>query len=435
MRSEGRNLLPGWQCRILALAGLFLGPTAPLARAGIYNLEEPPSVYVPPYKQVRQPADPQKVNEQVAKITTIDDNVTRVVEAREGKPTALRKAYLELETDLRQRLQKRSLTTAETVSLTACLLRRGRHGDAFAILEKALASCPPTDPGRFLLLLHQAAAYDRDPELKQRALDVQEQALKSWPSAWPGWSKSELDWYYRAEKYEWELMKIRQRQAFPGPLGEQRRASVDALFPRVHFVSMPAIGTDVLSIATAWGLAGLAPSGSSIVAGPLAALGASGAAMIVAADVTGGYEAGRISPAQMAELPVEAEAIVVQLLIWHPGDIRLRWLYGEMLNTRGEVENAFNQLDRCRQEGLSLNAEVQRHCRVLGEAVRRLKSNPPKETVVLPPIIPPSSTPTPAAPLPEWQVLGTGLLVGVFLTLLGVFQVQQWQRRKARLPS
>jgi hypothetical protein len=415
----------GWRLLIMALGGLLLGATSS-ARAGIYNLEEPPWSLQPPYKMVRQPAKPEDVSDQIAKIITIDDNVTRDMEARKREPTPLRTAYVNLEQDLRKRMKTRPLTTAETVSLTACLLRMGRYGEAFGILEKAVANCPPTDPGRFLLLLHQAVAYDQNPELKQRALDLQELALKSWPSAWTGWSKEELDWYYRAEKYQWELMKVRQRQAFPGPIGEQRRATVDALFPRVHYVGLTAIKNDALSIATAWSLAAEPQPGA---AGPAASVAGSVAALIVAGNTTGGYEAGGIAPSQMAELPVEAEALVVQLLLWHPGDLRLRWLYGELLNTRGDVADALDQLTRCRDQRLDA-VELHRHRQILNQAPRGPQSTPDKENLV--PFATPSSQ---GMALPDWQVLGTGVFIGVFLTLIGVFQVQLWQRRRGRLPQ
>jgi tetratricopeptide (TPR) repeat protein len=404
--------------RILhGVAGLLLLPLLSRpAWGGIYNLADPQPPLIPLSALGRTAPPFEKVNDGVAGLGTVRDGVRGPT-----GPTALRQAYEAQEAELRRLKHSRGLTTSETVSFTACLLRMGRHPEALVVLDEALRRATPDDPGRFLLLLHQAMAYDQQPELRQRALDTQEQALKSWPGLWAGWSREELTWHCRAEKYQLQLMKQRQLQERPGD-GQRLKETIDAIFPRVRFVG-----------------------------------------------VSGRYEAGGIAPAQMAELPPDAEALVVQLFLWQPTDPRLRWLYAELLNARGQVPPALKFLTVSSDEGLSSIAEVRLHRRILAESLKAWEQLQNRDTlrqllwlgsarpgssgvgiapalVELPalaplrqaePVIPGGTVPPGPASgtaLPDWQVLGTGIFAGVFLALIGVFQVQHWQRRKARLP-
>ena len=62
---------------------------------------------------------------------------------------------------------------------------------------------------------------------------------------------------------------------------------------------------------------------------------------------TGNTYAGRISAEELKKLPPDAIAIVQQLLIWLPGDARLYWLLGELLNAEGDVSSAATVFDEC----------------------------------------------------------------------------------------
>ena len=61
----------------------------------------------------------------------------------------------------------------------------------------------------------------------------------------------------------------------------------------------------------------------------------------------GKYLPGRISTEELKKLPPDAIAIVQQLLIWFPGDARLYWLLGELLNAEGDVSSAATVFDEC----------------------------------------------------------------------------------------
>jgi hypothetical protein len=368
---------------------LLVGMTAPTARAGIYNLEEPPTTLPPAYSLIGRPIPDTDLRfERLPLLMSITDPDPK---APNVKVTPLREAYVAEEERLKEKQKGPGLSVAETISYTACLLRRGRYDLASRALDVALAHCPDNEPGRAFLLLHQAVAYEHTPGLEQRVQRLRELALKAWPSAWPGWGQIELEWYYRAEKYQLELLKLRQRQ--PSPM-----APLEPLFPKARFVGR-----------------------------------------------SGKYEAGGIAPAQAAELPVEAEAIVVQLLLWQPADQRLLWLYGELLNARGDVATAADVLIRCADNGLSNVPELMQHRAILKAAVKNL---PPKRdnfvaaqpspaatrpTTVTPPPPPPAD---PAASsgdyLPDLRVLGTGVVIGLFLGVITVVQWQHWQRRRDR---
>lgn len=49
----------------------------------------------------------------------------------------------------------------------------------------------------------------------------------------------------------------------------------------------------------------------------------------------GEFEPGKLAAAERAKLPKEALAIVQQLIVWMPDDLRLYWLLGEMYNAQG----------------------------------------------------------------------------------------------------
>jgi hypothetical protein len=401
--------------RILGMAflGLWLA-AAPAGRAGVYNLAEPPSRSVmirAPSQQVARPDSSEEIWKRLLELRTI-------VQANPdpAKDSPLRKDYLGQADDLGQRLRDGVLSLPDRISMSGCLLRLGKTDQARTILEEGLRQARPDEPGRFLLLLNLAAAYQETDELLPRAVDAQRQALAAWPDAWPGWSRDEWQWYYRVEKYTLILLQARQREVLQGggrPGGFQ---TVYPLFPRVRFVGK-----------------------------------------------SGEYEAGGIALASWEELPADAEPIVLQMLLWRPHDPRLLWLYGELLNARGQIIPAFQVLDYLGQLGLSSIQELRNHRAVLRYAkpFEQLLQRPEAREVLLwwlaprglptpagvgaalnelawPATVQPTTevvSPAPEVPqaaLPEGRTLLVGFLGGVLATLLVGFQVGQWRRWRQR---
>jgi tetratricopeptide (TPR) repeat protein len=364
------------------LFGLVVGQEA---RAGIYNLakDRPKSGWAmdPPYREKGNPASPGRIRLWRADLASVPDqaNVEQQAENKDQpknpqkRKTELRLLHEKQEGELNQRRRDGVLSPSERVSLSGCLLRLGRWPEAMQVLEEGLRTIPETEPARFLLLLNLATAYWQNEDLRLRAIDKQTEALKAWPEQWPDWDQATLEWYRWAEKYNLELMRLRQREVGRTP------GTLDALFPKVRFT---------------------------------------GAA--------GRYEAGSIALEQWNELPRDAEQLVTQLMVWQPRDPRLYWLYGELLNARGEVLGAYEVLDYLLAfEGGGGWPDLRRHRSVLQEAKGKYQEQqkPADGSDLLPP------PPPPEFRMPDWRTLAIGFLVGVVVTLLAGFQLREWRRR------
>jgi hypothetical protein len=362
----------------MLMFGLAVGQEA---RAGIYNLDEPKSGWVmgPSSREKGNPLPPEKVRLWRGDLAGVQINVEGQAQNKDQpnnpppQKSQLRQDYDKQARELEKRWHEGGLTTTDRVSLSGCLLRLGRWSDAVQVLEEGLRTLPENEPVRFLLLLNLAAAYWQSEDLRPRAIDKQMEALKAWPEQWPGWNRSTWEWYRLAEKYNLEWMRLRQREVGRTAVG------LDALFPKVLFT-----------------------------------------------DSAGKYEAGSIALDQWNELPRDAEQLVTQLVLWQPRDPRLYWLYGELLNARGEVVEAYKVLDYLVGfEGGSGLPELGRHRRVLQEAQDKYKAEQklPDQSDLF------AQQPPAEYAMPAWRALTIGFLVGVVVTVLSVFQLREWRRR------
>jgi tetratricopeptide (TPR) repeat protein len=395
-------------------------------QAGVYNLDLP-SKYPSDYSQVNALDPIWRVLMHLGELRAIHDAAKAP-----PNPDSLRAAYEKQVAALETRQRDGTLTPTERVNLSACLVRMGRYTQARALLEESLRGVKPDDAVYFLLLLNLASAYQEEDALLQRAIDLQTQALRSWPAHFLSWNCWESRWYRHAEHYALKLMQLRQREQ----IRNQGRAAnelppLDDLFGPVRFV------------------------GSS-----------------------GQYEAGGIAFEQWDRLPADAEKIVLQLLLWRPHDPRLNWLYGELLNVRGQVDWAFSVLDFCKQ--LASNRELRRHHQVLRESVNVYKELFVDSTgsgedrrkqallfwmlmprgVLFAPTIGAAANesgglagtadfsmlsgerqaperasqgvdaPRSGSALPDWRQLTVSFLTGVVVALLGVLQWHQWRRQR-----
>lgn len=206
------------------------------------------------------------------------------------------------------------LSTIDRVNLSGCYLRLGgqRIGDARRLL---LAG----DQKDFLIQSNLAAAYFLSGELEM-ATRHQQNALTFWPDVFAGWTGQQLKQYRNAERALLTLYLLRREEARRGPT--RGEVDVDALFPRVRFVG---------------------PSGQ--------------------------YEAGALSQANQDLLPDNAFALVFQLLTWFPTDMRLYWLFGEMLNAAGSVDQASMVFVELVEAGMARSfKDLAKHRRVLLDA-------------------------------------------------------------------
>jgi len=415
--------------RIVLSAALLLGGWVQSSSllAGVYNLD-PPRKYPSDFAQVNALDPIWRVLMHLGELRAIHDAAKLPLKA-----DTLRAAYETHLAKLEKQRGEGKLTPADRVNLGACLIRMGRYPQARAMLEESLRVVSPDSSAYFLLVLNLANAYQEDDALLQRAIDRQAEALRSWPKFFPGWNRWESDWYRRAEHYTLTLMRLRQREQIrtQGRFANEL-PSLDPLFGDIRFVG---------------------PSGQ--------------------------YEAGGIAFEQWQRLPPDAEKIVLQLLLWRPLDPRLNWLYGELLNVRGQVDWAFSVLDFCKQ--LASNRELRQHHQVLREAVpvykelfadstgsgedRRKRallfwSLLPRGALLAPAIgaaaneigglaastefsilsvePAPSQTsetkgaeaPRSGPALPDWRHLTVSFFTGVVVAVLGVLQWQQWRRHR-----
>src|SRR5579875_3302872 len=414
--------------RIVLSAALLMGGWARL-QAGVYNLDPPPK-YPSDYVQINALDPIWRVWMHLGELRAIHDAAKLPPQAQSG---SLRAAYEKQLAALEARQRDNTLTPTDRVNLIACLIRMGRYPKARTLLEESLRVVPPDHSVYFLLLLNLASAYQEEDALLQRAIDLQTQALRSWPTHFLSWNRWESSWYRHAEHYALTLMRLRQREQ----IRNQGRAvnelpPLDDLFGPIRFV------------------------GSS-----------------------GQYEAGGLAFEQWNRLPVDAEKIVLQLLLWRPLDPRLNWLYGELLNGRGQVDWAFSVLDFCQQ--LASNRELRQHHQVLHEAVKAYKELftdstgsgedrrkqamllwmlAPRGVLLAPAIgaaaneiggmaassdlsglagapeplqtseIQGADAPRSGAVLPDWRQLTVSFLTGVVVAVLGVLQWQQWRRQR-----
>jgi hypothetical protein len=217
------------------------------------------------------------------------------------------------------------LSLDERINLGAYYIRLGNYQSAIRVLE-----AKAQESRHFLLRANLATAYELA-GIPERALHYRQLALSSWPAMYPGWDSGQVNFYRKAEQYHLTLLRLREEES---RLGAGRGGMrLDPLFPKVRFVG-----------------------------------------------AGGEYEAGGIAPAQWAEIPGDAGAVVMQLLLWLPFDDRLHWLLGELLNAGGDVSAAaammkpvvLKQGDPTKW-GSGAPPELREHYRILEAAARDIK--------------------------------------------------------------
>lgn len=356
--------------------GVLLLVTAPV-HAGLYcRLETPP---VPP------PSDFRQFRELLLSFWNLDNP--------QASPTPLRLRYQSLR-ELLSAGPPGVLSPNQRVDAGACFLRWRRYDEAIQILRAGQGE----ERDNFLLLANLATAYHLAGQEVQ-ALDAVQSALAVWPAHWEevpavrrlallldwGWDEQRFAWYRRAEQYFARLLRLRLSESRGSPHGAA--SEVDDLFG-VRFVSE-----------------------------------------------NGQYQAGRLAAAEQQKLPRDALALVQQLLLWLPGDLRLYGLLGELYNAQGEPAVALEIFDSLLAKG-SGGPQLREHRRILQAHSQAAASPPGGVPLAGMPELAAEPSPAPAAPaaagtlpLNPWQALGIGLLVGVLAGLLLAWQVRELRRR------
>jgi tetratricopeptide (TPR) repeat protein len=279
-----------------------------------------------------------------------------------------------------EKKQGQGLSPEDQMNLSACYIRLGRHQKAINLLKESLEKLGKDDPYRFLLQANLAMAY-WESGLVPRAVEAQKEALKNWPVRFKGWTWEQWQRYRQADRALLNLMQHRLR------LEEERQPpsampTLDPLFLGVRF------------------------------GGP-----------------GGKYVVGGLDPASADRLPADAEATVVQLILWLPREPRLVWYYAEVLNAHDKPSQALEVFDALlnalSQGGIT---ELIQHRRALLQAGVEL---PMKAAEVK---ADRASGPAPTAapaPLVDWRQLSVGFAAGALVAVIAGFQIQEWRRRRA----
>jgi tetratricopeptide (TPR) repeat protein len=213
--------------------------------------------------------------------------------------------------------QPDAFKTEERLDQAICLLRIRYPGKQMP--EKAiliLRAVSGRDPDNFLAMSTLATAFQITGDY-QNALGLLSDAGRFWGKPFEQlnpkhqaffkekmkWGPADFAWFARCEKYQKQLVRLRFKELKKGPLAFAKALErLDPLFD---------------------------PDPPPANYHPLRFVGESGK-----------FEPGKIAKAENDKLPADAIEIVEQLLVWMPDDLRLFWLLGELLNAKGDVENA-----------------------------------------------------------------------------------------------
>jgi tetratricopeptide (TPR) repeat protein len=295
------------------------------------------------------------------------------------KESSLRSHYLAKRDELLAQERRGGLSAADKVNLSEYLIRLGDYEKAVELLEPLAAQ----ERSNFMVAANLATAHQFAGRL-DRALRYLEQVSDMWPDEWPGWSKEQLAWYRRAEKFHLRLVRLRYRESLGGR--GQTAEHLDDMF-----------GDDK---------------------GPVRFVGDKGK-----------YEAGNIAAAEKARLPADAVAVVQQLLVWLPQDRRLLWQLGELYNASDDVSAAAQYFESLVWTYRYDAPELKEHRQIVKAAL------PEPEPVSPGPV---KATPAPdtekSAPLPDTsRFVVIGAIAAVLIAGLIYLQVREGRRRRRSL--
>lgn len=294
----------------------------------------------------------------------------------------LRRRYF-FQEKLYDQIDAAKLSAEQKLHFSSVLIRRRRAGDAIGLLMPAARQHPEV----FLLQSHLATAYDLNGD-RIRAVETMRDCLDAWPKEWHelsdaqrellmklGWNEGPYAFYREVETYYLKLLRLRSRE----PKAAEFEA-VDALFD-VKFV-----------------------------------------------NEAGAFEPGKIAKAEKAKLPRNAQKIVQQLLVWQPRDLRLQWLYGEILNANGTPSDI--KAARVIFDDIVYNEKV----RAKELMARRIKLNDWSEpTATASPdnlFGDPEDKPASAPAATDWRGLLIAFGAGMFVAIFGHWQLREIRRRR-----
>ncbi len=329
------------------------------ARAGFYDPRKPTSPLLT--ESGVRPLHYEQLRNELSTLRSIGDPL---------KPKGPREAVLKKRDELLAR-GARALDPTEAAELGMIQWRLRDPDSALATLKQAAGR----NPRNFWVLTHLGSVHQALGQYRDGSTYL-EAARDFFPAPWPAGPPAAGEWFKKAEGYQLKLLRLRLPESSFRTSGRPvPAADVDHLFG-VRFVG---------------------PSGQ--------------------------FEAGKIADAERAGLPVDAVAVVQQLLLWFPDDARLLWLLGELYNADGNLEASSKILDDCVWQRRYESPALREHRRLVQEAYEaQVKaaevSAAPATDVAKPSILPDT-----------WQLWTVGIVFGVAILALAYYQVRELVRR------
>jgi hypothetical protein len=334
-----------------------------------------------------------------------------------------RRQVLDRVAALEAKLKDGEISMQDRINLSAFYVRLNEPEKAKALLESV-----PTRQREWMLLSNLATAYQLMGNLDRAEAYLME-ALEKWPEATSVTNAWQLNWLKVVEQHQLRLIRgrAREQQKGGGPA-----TTIDGIFPGLRLVG---------------------PSGE--------------------------YEAGLLANDQWAKLPANYAEILKLLVLWLPHDARLRWLFAEIENAKGNFAIASNIMEDLSETRGFRNPEfvahqlVLRHAKTTAERQYKLHQMFVEERIAVPVlsgILPPAPSamldavataeamhvimqaplpreepnfatdvaPSPASNTsppsgtwtPEWRQISVSFVAGVIVALLLSMQLREMRKRK-----
>jgi hypothetical protein len=283
--------------------------------------------------------------------------------------------------------EARSLSTSEAAALATDLLRVGKSDKALDLLAPRTRR-----PDYFVLSVLGHVFAARGDWANALKYHTEERFDLEMPATPKGLSKGQRDWWAKLDTgYLDHFYRVRKREA------DGRRSLTPAELDRANETE------DVLPLFPL-------PTGPGDTAAPVRFV-----------NDTGGYEPGRLAPAERAKLPADAVAVVQQLLLWFPGETRLYWLLAELYAAEGDLDAAVAILDECAWSRQYGNRKVLMEHRT---AVRTALDSRPRPE--------PEATATPPEPPPPEEPPISLRAIGLYFAVVGVIALIAFVRAITR---
>ncbi len=279
---------------------------------------------------------------------------TKVIDPKTGQPELSERGVVAARVKKAQEKRPDRRTSDESVALAVDLLRLGRADEAESVFQGQRRGFLPN-----ITLAHIAIAQDsRERPGWPRALDYLEIANEERLPPELNAKSPKIVWQLKANRGPlMKFMKLRLAES-RGPKQDPENELPDRIFD-VNFV-----------------------------------------------NAAGDYEPGALAEAEKAKLPPDAIAVVQQLVLWFPADVRLYWLLGELYAAKGEFKPAKDIMDECVNSGKYSNRKTLMQHR---EAVAKVAN------------VEPTPEPDPPSPVPFtmtavwWYFGAVGILALVAL--------------------